>query len=288
MGVTIAQMCAYYRNYPQDRLFMKALVGFCVLLNVAQLSTISYTCYFWLIVTRTVPNSVYLYALKESLVVLPAYLTYFLATVVQCFYAMRVWFVSGGNIWLTLSLVALSIMQLAGGYALVSYMVSKNTLLVVYSEFNHVSGGVELAASILCDLLITLSLVYYLRKSRAEVFSRTRHAIDQLVIYSVNIGLLANIAVIANLITWLAAPESDFTWAVFHFSLGKVYVNSMLVSLNARNRIRKAMYSGRYVTPTSMFDVFDGTGQAVGSDVDAFAGKANNESHIEMYGVKKV
>jgi len=240
---------------------MKWLVAGCVFLNTAQIAAISYTVYFWMIVCRTPANYPFLGTLGQGLVVVPAYLTYFLATAVQCFYAMRVWFVSGKNLWLTGAIVVLSIIQLAGGFALVSYMVTQNTIVSVYSRFNHIAGGIELAASILCDMIISISLVILLRKNRDQVFRGTRHAVDRLILYSINIGLLANAVVIANLITWLVAPETDFTWAVFHFSLGKVYVNSMLVSLNARKKIRHDLSpsQGYVQAATSTFDVFDGT-----------------------------
>ncbi|KAK0499274.1 hypothetical protein EDD18DRAFT_848518 [Armillaria luteobubalina] len=264
-AVTIAQASAYYRTYPKDRAFLKYLVGFCVILSTAQLATIAYMVYFWMIICRTPPNYAFLGALK-NLIVVPAYITYFLTTVVQCFYAMRVWFVSGKKVLLVVIIVILAITQLGGGFALVSYMVTIDSIIAVYSRFNHISGSIELGSSMLCDIIISTSLVIYLRESRTNVFRKTRHAVDRLVLYSVNIGLLTNIMAMANLVTWLAAPESDFTWAIFHFSLGKVYVNSMLVSLNARHKIRQELRAGQYVSPTSMFDV-DGITTRRGGEV---------------------
>lgn len=81
----------------------------------------------------------------------------------------------------------------------------------------------------LCDILISASLVHFLR-GRLHGFRSTRNAVNKLILYSVNIGIVTNVVALVNLVTWLAAPESNFLWAVFHFSLGKIYVNSMLVS----------------------------------------------------------
>lgn len=264
-GVTIAQAAAYYRTYQRDNKYLKILVGVCVVLNTAQLATLSYTVYFWMIVCRNPANYEFLGILGNALVVVPAYITYFLTTVVQCFYGMRVWFVSGKQIWLVCVIIALSITQFVGGFALVSYMTTVNNIIAVYSRFNHISGSIELGSSMLCDILISGSLWWYLRKGRGNVFSRTRNAIDTLILQAVNIGLLTNIVALANLVTWLAAPESDFTWAVFHFSLGKVYVNSMLVSLNAREKIQKNMHGAHMATST--FDI-DGTTRHAASDFE--------------------
>ncbi|KAK0190221.1 hypothetical protein F5146DRAFT_1043319 [Armillaria mellea] len=272
-AVTIAQASAYYRTYPKDRAFLKYLVskldfecpyrplifnyiqvGFCVILSTAQLATIAYMVYFWMIICRTPPNYAFLGVLKKSLIV------YFLTTVVQCFYAMRVWFVSGKKVLLVVIIIILAITQLGGGFG---PSVTIDSIIAVYSRFNHISGSIELGSSMLCDIIISTSLVIYLRESRTNVFRKTRHAVDRLVLYSVNIGLLTKCA---NLVTWLAAPESDFTWAIFHFSLGKVYVNSMLVSLNARHKIRQELRAGQYISPTSMFDV-DGITTRRGGEV---------------------
>ncbi|KAF9440347.1 hypothetical protein P691DRAFT_767885 [Macrolepiota fuliginosa MF-IS2] len=240
-GVMVSQAVAYYRTYQNDSKYLKILVGACVVLSTAQLATLAYTVYFWMIVCRNPANYEFLGILGNSLVVVPAYITYFLTSVVQCFYAMRVWFISGKQLWLVATLVVLAITQLVGGFALVSYMTTINNIVAVYSKFNHISGSIELGSSMICDILISASLWWYLRRSRGVVFGRTKKAIDTLILQAVNIGLLTNIIALVNLVTWLAAPESSFTWAVFHFSLGKIYVNSMLVSLNAREKIRHNM-----------------------------------------------
>ncbi|PPQ65128.1 hypothetical protein CVT24_003019 [Panaeolus cyanescens] len=248
-GVTISQAAAYYRTYKKDNIYLKTLVGVSVALNTAQMATLAYTVYFWIIVCREPANYAFLGLLGNALVVVPAYITYFLTTLVQCFYAMRVWFVSGKKVWLVALIFGLSIIQLAGGFALVSYITTINNIIAVYSKFNRISGSIELGSSMLCDIIISASLWWYLGRARGKVFSRTRKAVDVLILQAVNIGILTKqvpivIVALTNLVTWLVIPPTNFTWAVFHFSLGKIYVNSMLVSLNSREKIRYNMNSG--------------------------------------------
>ncbi|KAF9651647.1 hypothetical protein BDM02DRAFT_3267022 [Thelephora ganbajun] len=276
-GINLAQATVYYRTYKTDRPFLKWLVGICVLFNTAQLAVLAYTVYFWLITCRIPPNYLLLGTLKRSMV--PSYLTYFLTSLVQSFYALRVWHVSEKKLWVVALILFLSLTQFVGGFALCTYLVIQNSITAVYSKFNHVSGGIELASSMVCDILISGSLVYYLR-GRTKTFQSTRNAVNKLVLYSVNIGIATNLFALVNLITWLANSETSFTWAVFHFALGKIYVNSMLVSLNAREKIRAELSTGgRYQMATSMFDV-DGVGTKTARSRDVQLSNKPFSSHV--------
>ncbi|KAF9458847.1 hypothetical protein BDZ94DRAFT_1312888 [Collybia nuda] len=253
-------------SYISQRQTPTQVFGGTLILSTAQLSIITYMVYFWMIVGRTPPNYALHGVIKQSLVFVQAYITYSLSTIVQCFYAMRVWFVSEKQVPLVAVIVVLSFSQLGGGFALISHAIIVNSLSDVYSRFSRVSGIIELGSSILCDITITASLVIYLRKNRnqSNTFRNTKLALDRLVLYSINIGLLTNIVALTNLVTWLALPESNFTWAVFHSILGTVYINSMLVSysdlpsflrLNARQKIRQDLGAGGNSFSISRFDI---------------------------------
>ncbi|KAJ7237162.1 hypothetical protein C8J57DRAFT_1529687 [Mycena rebaudengoi] len=262
-GVNVAQANAYYRSYPKDRKALKYLVGICSLKH----RTIRDAGIYPLHLANHMPPSTKLstvgLAKEEHGPILPdsklgyffqyiypkGSFKYFLTTAVQCFYAM----LSNKNKYLVSAIIFLSFTQMASGFALSSYMSITDTLTSVYSRFNHIAGSLELGSSMLCDILITASLVYCLRGSVAS-FKGTRNAINKVVMYSVNIGIVTNIVTMINLVTWLAAPPTDFTWAVFHFALGKIYVCSMLVSLNSRQDIRQIMNSGPHLTTTFNID----------------------------------
>ncbi|KAJ7823531.1 hypothetical protein B0H13DRAFT_2125199, partial [Mycena leptocephala] len=101
----------------------------------------------------------------------------------------------------------------------------------------------QLGGSMICDILITVSLVYCLRGTSSS-FKVTRKGVNTIMLYAINTGIGTNIVALVNLVTWLAIPDTNFTWAVFHLSLGKIYVNAMLVSLNARASIRRMIRPG--------------------------------------------
>ncbi|KAJ7237148.1 hypothetical protein C8J57DRAFT_1728096 [Mycena rebaudengoi] len=264
-GVNVAQANAYYRSYPKDRKALKYLVGICVYGSFS----VGAGMYPLLLANHMSPSTklpTVGLAKEEHGPILPdgklgyffqykypkGSFKYFLTTAVQCFYAM----LSNKNKYLVSAIIFLSFTQMASGFALCSYMSITDKVTSVYSRFNHIAGSLELGSSMLCDILITASLVYCLRGSVASFKGtpRTRNAINKIVMYSVNTGIVTNIVTMMDLVTWLAAPETDHTWAVFHFALGKIYVCSMLVSLNSRQDIRQIMDSGPRLTTTFNID----------------------------------
>ncbi|KIJ39197.1 hypothetical protein M422DRAFT_32840 [Sphaerobolus stellatus SS14] len=98
----------------------------------------------------------------------------------------------------------------------------------VYARETLITQGVASASTIICDALISGSLVYFLRE---KPFHRSmRIGIGKITIYSINIGLVTMTVATISLITWLAAPHPQFTWEIFYYPATQVYVNSVLIS----------------------------------------------------------
>ncbi|KAG9225238.1 hypothetical protein CCMSSC00406_0007069 [Pleurotus cornucopiae] len=87
-----------------------------------------------------------------------------------------------------------------------------------------------------CDILISISLVYYLNKWRSEI-RRTENVIDGIIVYVVGVGVVTSAFSALVFITWLALPH-QFLFMLFFSILSKLYVNSLLVTLNARASLR--------------------------------------------------
>ncbi|KAF9458848.1 hypothetical protein BDZ94DRAFT_1239681 [Collybia nuda] len=116
--------------------------------------------------------------------------------------------VSRKNILLVVAIVFLSFCQLGGGFVAILTDVDRimnDSISNVNSHFSHISGIIELGSSILCNIMISASLVVYLRRNRNR--SNT----------------FPSMVALTNLISWLAVPEPDFTSTIFHSILGKVY-----------------------------------------------------------------
>jgi hypothetical protein len=88
------------------------------------------------------------------------------------------------------------------------------------------------------DVLIAAVLCIVLHRSRTG-FHRSDTMINKLIVFAVNTGLLTSICAVASLISIVVAGNT-FLYICFYFSLGRLYSNSLLATLNARNMIRAA------------------------------------------------
>ncbi|KIJ39220.1 hypothetical protein M422DRAFT_258109 [Sphaerobolus stellatus SS14] len=125
----------------------------------------------------------------------------------------------------------------------------------VYARGTLITQVVASRSTILCDALISGSLVYFLREKPLN--RSMRIGIGKITLYSINIGLVTVAVATIFLITWLAAPHSRFTWEIFFYPAAPIYVNSVLVSLNARKEIRAQMIKGYSRPHSSMFVSFN-------------------------------
>ncbi|KAI0638840.1 hypothetical protein C8Q77DRAFT_1077930 [Trametes polyzona] len=153
---------------------------------------------------------------------------------VQGFFTYRIHTLSRAKWSITGILVTLSIVRLG------SAMVSCGALLHFASFpvfFQHFKGSflLGLSSSAALDVLITTILCYYLRQRRSGL-ARTDRVVDMLTLYTVENGMLTCIATIASLICW-AAMQTNLIFLALHLSVGKLYANTLLASLNARRSL---------------------------------------------------
>ncbi|KAG6916465.1 hypothetical protein DXG01_006732 [Tephrocybe rancida] len=93
-------------------------------------------------------------------------------------------------------------------------------------------GAVQLVGSVICDVLISISLVFFLNKNRNGVRS---------------------IIAILNLVFWQASPQ-NFNFVIFHYIISKLYINSLLVTLNSRAKFRKRAVVGDAISMNDLRD----------------------------------
>ncbi|KAJ3569349.1 hypothetical protein NP233_g5109 [Leucocoprinus birnbaumii] len=90
--------------------------------------------------------------------------------------------------------------------------------------------------AVLPDVLIAASLFYFLHRSRTG-FKKSDTMITRLIVFTVSTGVFTSICAIASLVSILAWGNT-LIYVAFYFSLGKLYSNSILATLNARITIR--------------------------------------------------
>ncbi|KIJ27256.1 hypothetical protein M422DRAFT_784976 [Sphaerobolus stellatus SS14] len=257
-GLSAAQTVTYYRTYPNDTNFLKYTVAVLRLVNTAHILALGVCHYIWLIPSRLPVNY---FNILSSLKTIPVgFIHYLLISLCQwylvvliveilplicdaSFYAMRVYIVSEKNIYLTSIIVFFTVSQLVTGYVSVVKLLIDGSLTVVYEKFVHIAITISIVTCIACDLMICLSLAYYLKKRSVDTFEQSRDMITKLIIYSINIGVVATAFTVAYFILWKAGSPSQFLWVIMYDPAASIYMNSLLVSLNARESMRKKLRS---------------------------------------------
>jgi hypothetical protein len=162
--------------------------------------------------------------------------TAILTFLVHCFFAHRIFMFSRHNWWNTAPILVLAVCRLAFASVTTSEMIRLGTFTRFKKEFRWVFT-LGLAFSSAVDLIITVSLCYYLRSSRSSSLSMN-DVIDQLILYTFENGSITCAATIISMILWLASP-GNLIFMGIHFVIGKLYANSLLATLNTRETLRR-------------------------------------------------
>ncbi|KAK7061421.1 hypothetical protein R3P38DRAFT_3166393 [Favolaschia claudopus] len=220
--------------------YIKTLVGGVFVCDTVHQALISHTVYWYVISNYGNPDA--LPRLVWS-ILLEVLFNGFIGLIVQSFLMMRVWRLSNGNIILTLVASSFVLAEFAwrlAQFALVLRLVFtiQSLSFQTWAELRELKG-LSMAVNIIgavSDTVITAILVYYLRRSRTG-FKRSDTMITKLIQFSVSTGFLTSVCAIASLISILTWPQT-LIYVVFYFSLGRLYFNSVLATLNARKDIR--------------------------------------------------
>lgn len=129
-GVTLLQTFSYYRQYPRDSFFTKGLVFVVWFLDTAQLVLISIDMYWHLVTNYNKPEVLGKTTWSSNLQIDCNGL---IGLLVICFFARRVWCLSG-NIWITVIIVILAFVHLSLGIGILYY---RDSALNAFTTFNH-------------------------------------------------------------------------------------------------------------------------------------------------------
>jgi len=161
---------------------------------------------------------------------------WFVTTVVQCFFGLRVWKVSHKN-WIAVSIIGISsVAQLGAGMAFSAHLIIVGDPFSAFDHIGELSGQIELVCSLVCDLAISATLVYYFSILRVGM-EKSKFILQNLIILSVNMGVLLCLVTVVTIILF-HADAGTFVSLGPHFILSKLYVNSLLATLNSRKHFR--------------------------------------------------
>ncbi|KAK0453135.1 hypothetical protein EV421DRAFT_652306 [Armillaria borealis] len=230
-GAGTVQMYFYYTTYPADSLWLKYLVAVTWCADTANQGLISQLVYTYLVTNFA--NPAYLSALQPTLLPM-MFLTGIIALLAQTFFCWRIWRLSNGNIWLT------------GGTYIVCFASFVSTMVFygMTADYNEFAQLIPLhpymhalnVLSAASDVIIAIVLVHLLRKQRTG-YRKTNSMINRLILFTLNTGGICGLCAILTLVFNIVYPDT-YIYMLFYIIVCRVYLNSLLATLNSRETIR--------------------------------------------------
>ncbi|KAG1892155.1 hypothetical protein F4604DRAFT_1912888 [Suillus subluteus] len=231
-GGLVVQTYVYYANFPNDHRVMKLTVAAILASQIAHLICVSATLWNVAVSGYGNPLTLLVFPLGADAAILFTAIT---GALVESSFAFRLWKLSKT---LTLPLISLALCLLAQSIALA--MTAKAfamTNLVTFETDENRLIILALTSRLVCELTLTLSMVWYLRKQRSSTFSRTTTKIDRLVLWTLETGLITSLVVVF-VMSFFLATKQNYIWIGIYANLATVNANSLLASLNGRLIIR--------------------------------------------------
>ncbi|KAF8801767.1 hypothetical protein BYT27DRAFT_7197758 [Phlegmacium glaucopus] len=234
-GFVVIQVIVYFKLYPEDHRRLKTLVLVVWLLDTGH--TIAIWLSVWGYFIDSYGDAAEIDNIHKSLalsVIIPAMLTF----LVHIFYAHRIFMLSRRNYILTLPIIILAILRLVSASTTTAFMLKLHTFTLFKRDVRWIfTTGLALSTSV--DILITTSLCVLLQSSRTGL-EKSNVIIDSLIMYTFETGALTCAGTIASMLCWSIIPN-NLVFMGLHFVIGKLYANSLLVTLNTRESTREKM-----------------------------------------------
>ncbi|KAJ7176716.1 hypothetical protein C8R46DRAFT_1077119 [Mycena filopes] len=230
-GVGILQFWMYIRKYhSKDRLVLKLLVITVSVCDTFQQGLLCHAVYKYLVSSISDPSI--LPSVVKSLII-ELFFSFAIATLVQQFYCWRILKIGKSRI-------------LAGVVSLVCWASTLSTLvytskalrLATFEELISLKP-ISIAGNVLsavADVTISIVLIILLHSAKTIGFKRTTDLINRLMVFTFNTGLPTSVSALLSAIS-VAALSNTFLYIFFFLLLGRLYTNSLLVTLNCREYI---------------------------------------------------
>lgn len=227
-GVTNLQVYLYYRHYTRDPLHNKLLVAFLWVLDSFTTILVAHSMYTYFVLNFNdleadgrIPWS---FALESEVVDI---ITLF----AQFFFGLQLWKVSRYKV-VPLLVLALALAAFALDIKVTAELFRTLSVEALGTRQIYVIGSVVQGLCFLCDVIITAGLCYHFQGVKSQSNSRGEF-IDNLILYTVTRGTATAICQLMFMALNVSRPNDTF-WQPFHQAVGKLYVNSVLASLNFR------------------------------------------------------
>ncbi|KAF7425928.1 hypothetical protein PC9H_008290 [Pleurotus ostreatus] len=230
-GITSIQTYSYFSwFYNRDSFVHRVAVGLLWSLDTIHFVLVVHGVYYYCV--ESFENPLKLLTLVWSMK-LQIVINVIIILLVQGLYAYRVWLLGGYH---NRILAYIVIFITAGGFAVGMALAHAVYTLTFVADHEKIGWAIisSLATATFVDFFIAGAMVYYLRRSRG-LQQHVNSKISTLMQMSLTSGILTSACSTAALITYVALPKTLIFMGVESF-LTKLYINSFLAMLNARER----------------------------------------------------
>ncbi|KAI0729738.1 hypothetical protein C8Q72DRAFT_827620 [Fomitopsis betulina] len=236
-GITCLQVYLYYMQYSRDdSRAMKLFVAFLLVLDTFHVALLAMVYYHY-----SVTHFGDSHELNIDTWSLSAQNTVggFMSFLVQCFFAHRLYQLSGKQLWLPIIICIISLGQLATAAAYTGVGISIKYLSASQKSTPFVTASLLL--DVVCDSLIASSMIYFFRRKRT-MFRSTRMALDLMITYALNTCLLTTVFTVVTLVLWYVATDT-LIYSPFYWVLVRLYSCSLVSTLNTRENVKNVLTS---------------------------------------------
>ncbi|KAM6496565.1 hypothetical protein JOM56_007038 [Amanita muscaria] len=233
-GMNSLQVVVYLRVYPEDSRLLKGWVIAVWTLDI--LHTGCLCAVIWIYLIQDFGNR-----LKADSVV-PVWMgvsicAVVLTVLVYGFHALRIFHLSNGNLWITVPIIVIAIVRMAGLIAVTALLVQLGTFSKFSDRYNWlITATISLEA--FGDVLVMLFKYVLLRKNCRDSLRKLHNFIDKAVLYTLEINSLTTLSVIICLIVWFIFKDPLLFLSIY-FVIPKLHANSFMGSLITRYHLRR-------------------------------------------------
>ncbi|KAF8209092.1 hypothetical protein K438DRAFT_257668 [Mycena galopus ATCC 62051] len=232
-GILTVQLYIYFDRFPKDPVNFKVMVALVWMLDFGHTIAI---CHLLYIITVTQ------YGHPAALAILPKsldasiLLSGLIGPLEQGWFTFRLY-----KFTKTLPLPAicaiLSLLRLGGSTALFVYSLEGRTIQEYATRMMWLIEAVVIVGAAV-DAILALALCYYLSSWRTGGFQRTNKLVNQLMTWTVETGAITMAGALSLLLTFLTMKD-NLVYIGFFCIMAKLFSNSLLFSLNARERFAR-------------------------------------------------
>ncbi|KAL4066318.1 hypothetical protein V8B97DRAFT_2025476 [Scleroderma yunnanense] len=239
-GLVSYQFAAYHRTEFNDRPAVKFMVLFLFLLDTFHSASVIYMAWVYVVTNYNNPSALQVAEWPYTFTPIGTATT---ALVTQIFLGYRIWCLSGNIVFYAI-VIAMAIPSFALGMA----CGIKAWIIKVLGDLPRINNLVIawLAMQVIVDTFITVTLIIILLRSKTG-YRKTDTVLNRIIHGAVRTGLFAGIFSMGDLISFLALPTTNF-YGMFAIPIGRIYTNTLLDTLLARERLKEQMlgtYDGK-------------------------------------------